>query len=327
MRASQYSRFGESSVLETVQLPAPARAKGEVLVENKAASITPLDYRVRKGEFFKYVQRFPKTPGCDFAGVVLETETGSKLKRGDRVFGFTSKGTHASQISVPEAHLASIPDGVSYEEAAAAASASVTAWQALDPDRLKPGQRLLIQAGTGGVGHVAIQLAKNAGAHVITTTSTRNIAFAQELGADEVIDYTSTDFVQQLRDKPVDLVVDMVGGADNGRNRQVVKRNGRFAHVFNCGYIKQGWGANFSSPMLEMRDVMYGLIVGGLHLGPKYSPVIAAPSSSLLERIGNLMATGKLKIHIDRAFPLDQARAAHDHLEHGRPRGKVILTM
>ncbi|KAK9867362.1 hypothetical protein WJX84_007563 [Apatococcus fuscideae] len=333
MRACQYSRTGDSTVLNVVEVAAPLRAKGEVIVEIVAAGVNPLDVKVRKGEFFPIAQRLPKIPGCDIAGYVQEAAPGSQFKKGDRVWGmletgfcWVKTGTHAEMIAAPEKALALIPKEVSFEEAAATASVAITAWQALDVDRLRAGQRVLIHAGSGGIGHIAIQLAKNAGTHVITTASTGNTRFVQEVGADEVIDYTCADFVKELKNRPVDVVVDSLGGDYTARSRAVLKKSGRYAHIMANGWSRLGYGILMSF-LLEVWQILQGLIVGLLGMGPKHQPVGASPNPQQLNRIGALMASGKVKVHIDKTFPLEQARAAHEYQEKGRPRGKILITM
>ncbi|KAK9831159.1 hypothetical protein WJX74_005417 [Apatococcus lobatus] len=331
MKACQYKRTGNCSVIEVTQVPAPKRSKGEVLIEIVASSVNPLDVKVRKGQFFPIALRLPKISGSDVAGIVFEADPGSKFKRGDRIFGFLDSGfpwkksgTHAEFISTSEKQIAGIPDGVSFVDAAAASCVAVTAWQALDPDKLKPGQRVLIHAGSGGVGHFAIQYAKLAGAYVITTASAGNHHFLKELGADECIDYRQTDFCQQLSSRPVDVVVDSVGGDYTARSRRVLKKSGRYAHILQGGWSRFGYGP-YVALLLEIRDVILGLIVGLIGWGPKHQPVGAMQDPALLDRITALMACGKLKVHIDKTFTLDQARAAHEYQEHGKPRGKIAL--
>ncbi|GAB4813063.1 hypothetical protein N2152v2_000109 [Parachlorella kessleri] len=259
-----------------------------------------------------------KVPGGDVAGIVVEADPESRFRPGARVVGlsdgvnsFKAYGSYADYITMPEQTVAELPESISFEAAAALPAVALTALQALDPLGLRPGQRVLIHAGAGGVGSAAIQIAKARGLHVTTTCSTRNVEFVtKELGADVAIDYRKEAFEQVCKDDPFDCVLDLVGGDYEPRSLKLVKPGGTFV--------------SFLAKM-NILAIIKGLLLSALGLGPRYKVITAGPSGEQMRAVVALVQEGKLKPIVDRVLPLEQAREAHEYVEQGHVRGKVVL--
>ncbi|PNH05219.1 Reticulon-4-interacting protein 1, mitochondrial [Tetrabaena socialis] len=310
--------------------PKPLRKKGEVLVAVRATSINPGECKVRQGILPKGMIKVPQILGCDVAGEVLETDPTSKFKVGDRVFGCTGQilsdpwGTYAELVSAKEDRLLAIPDGVSFEQAAAMPIAGMTAWQALAPSMPLQGKRVLVHAGAGGIGHFAVQIAKAQGAYVATTCSGRNVEFVtQELGADLAIDYTKDKF-EEVAGAPYDLVLDLVG--EEPRSWPLLKKNGRMAVISWDKMVegKSGGGLVFAI----VWRIMKMKTSSALGLCPKYDSVAQEYGSGKgLEDLVKLVAAGSVKVHIERVVMLEQIPEAHEYSEQGRTRGKVVVSL
>lgn len=305
----------------------PIRQPGEVLVKQHGSSINPLDYKILTMPSF--MVKKPKILGGDVAGVIEESDPSSQYKQGDRVFGMAEfaapwfrPGAFAEWVCIPEKHVTRIPDNISFDQAAAAPLVALTAWQALDGTELGPGKRVLIHAGAGGVGHVAIQLAKIRGAHVTTTCSASSAAFVKGIGADEAIDYKSQHFEQISKDKPFDIIMDSVGGDYNWKGLSVLKRQGHYSHIMSLAYAKS-YGMVLGM-LRETWDSARGSFWGAI-TGPSYKMIITQSNGIQLASIAQLMADGQLKIAIDRSFLLKDAALALRHLSEGHPHGKVVL--
>ena len=226
MRVITQHEFGGPEVLTVVDAPAPQPIPTEVLVRVKAIGLNPLEARLRTGEF---PVRLPFTLGWDISGVVEKAPHTWRLRPGDEVFGMPLfprfANGYAELVSAPALHLAHKPAALSHVEAAALPSVGLTAWQGLvDLAGVTAGDRVLVHGGGGGVGHVAIQIAKALGAYVITTASGSKREFVEELGADEVIDYTAVDFTEAARD--IDVVLDTIGGRTVERSLKVLRPGG-----------------------------------------------------------------------------------------------------
>lgn len=306
MRAITIHGYGGPDMLGEQELAVPTCNDNQVLVEMYATSINPVDSNIRAGrvqEVFP-VQRFPHILGLDLAGVVKEVGAKVKhLKRGDRVFGLGSSGTYAEYTVAAEAGIAKLSNSITFNEAGALPAVALTAWHSLFRyGELKEGERVLIHGGAGGVGHLAIQMAKLTGAHVIATASSRNHEFVRNLGADEVIDYTAVDFSEVVRD--VDIVFDFVVGLEQEKNCRVLKKSGRVVSIV--------------TPAIADIARIYG--VDG-----KF--VIVDPKREQLEQIDWWMQEQKLKVHINDIFPLDTAplRMAHTRIETKHTRGKLVI--
>eukprot|EP00775_Hariotina_reticulata_P013537 gene13537-13663_t len=275
MSAALFRVFGPPSVLQyESEFPRQPRRPGEVVIRVAAASVNPIDWKTRKGD----VPRFA-IPGGDVAGVVLEADVSSKFKQGDKVFGCTGQqifwstyGTYAEFVVAHESTLLPIPDGYSFEEAAAVPLAAMTAWQAMETSMPLAGKRVLVHAGAGGVGSFAIQIAKAQGAFVATTCGTRNVQFVTEvLNADQAIDYTKEKF-EEVSLEPYDVVVDTIGGDYELRSIKLLKPKGHFAHIINSGFLYQ-YGFAKGIPAL-----MYYLgkhsLQGLMGWGPRYTVTV-----------------------------------------------------
>lgn len=267
--------------------------------------------------------------------MVVEAPEGSKFKKGDRVFAETGQffksgdqgGTYGEFVATEEETMCLMPPGVSFLEAAAVPMAGLTAWQALAPAMPLEGKRLLIHGGAGGVGSFAVQIAKAHGAHVTTTCSTRNVEFVtQQLGADVAIDYTQGPWAEAVEasGERFDLVVDIVGGSYEAASLKLLKPGGRL-----CALGASGPDVKKVS-MLGIVGLLFNAfrrtMMGRLGLGHKYTFVMMeAKASKGLEQIAELMAQGKVEVHLDKVFPLEEMVKAHEYIEQGHTRGKVAI--
>jgi NADPH:quinone reductase-like Zn-dependent oxidoreductase len=265
--------------------------------------------------------------------VVVESDPNSKFPVGSRVFGCTEgfqlysrEGCYSEYFTAPENQLAFVPANIPLSDAGALPLVCLTAWQALEAAALSPGDRLLIHAGAGGVGSVAIQIAKSRGLHVTTTCSTRNVDFCiQELGADVAIDYTTQKFEEVCKDQPFDAIIDLIGGSVEVRSMKVLKKSGTLVMVLNSGWIKErGFGL---APLFIMYHLAKNKLFGALRLGPKYKVILVSPNGEQMAEIAKLLESGKLKVVIDRKLPLEEAVEAHKYMEQGHARGKVVLVV
>jgi len=311
MQAVLYDRFGPPEVLRLGELPAPTLRRGEVLVRVHAAALNPKDVLVRKGKFRLLAgRRFPRVPGYDLAGeVVTSHHTVSDLTAGARVHGMVNAwrgGTCAELCAVPANELAPWPPGLSAPEAAALPLAALTALQALrDQLRLRGGERLLINGASGGVGTVAVQIARILGARVTAVCSARNAALVQELGADAVLDYTQTD---PLAGATWDAIFDVFGNLDIRRVRPALRRGGAYVTTIPS-----------SRTVLD--------VARSRLRGPAIRLVVVRSNRADLVQLGAWVADGRLRPVLDRVLPLAESRAAHAVLETKRARGKVVLTL
>jgi NADPH:quinone reductase-like Zn-dependent oxidoreductase len=306
MKAIRIHNYGGPEVLQYEDAPRPEPQAGEVLVRVHAAGVNPIDWKVREGHMKDFwPHKFPLILGWDLSGVVEELGRGvSRFKIGDEVYSVpdsTRNGAYADYIVVRESELALKPNSLHHIRAAALPLAAVTAWQALfDTAQLQPGQRVLIHAGSGGVGHVAVQLAKWKGAYVFATASTKNQELLRELGVDEPIDYTKQKFEDVARD--VDLVLDLIGGETQERSWSVLKKGGVLLSLVQ-------------PPSVEKAKA----------LGVRAAFVAGHPSGAQLAEIAKLIDSGELKPVIDRILPLSEARRAHELSQSGHTHGKIAL--
>jgi NADPH:quinone reductase-like Zn-dependent oxidoreductase len=316
MKAIQVYKDGGPEVLTYEDIPRPIARPGEVLVRIYAAGVNPADWRARAGfpdvpEQFRHaippISR-PHIPGFDLSGIVEATGPDvTTFRKGDAVFGmirFPGGGkTYAEYTTAPVTDLALKPASIDHIQAAAIPMAALTAWQFLYQD-LEPGQTVLINGAAGGVGHIAVQLAKIKGAHVIAVASGSHEAFLHELGVDEFIDYTISPVEQQVV-RTVDLVYDTVGGANGDRMLSVLKRGGRLVGI-NIG--------NYPAERAAQLGITIGTGRPSLH-----------PDVVQLAEIGRLIDAGRLRVAIDTVVPLAQAWQAHIRGESGHLRGKIVL--
>jgi NADPH:quinone reductase-like Zn-dependent oxidoreductase len=321
MKAVVSRCYGGPDALEYLDVEKPKPGPKDVIVAVRAAAVNPLDYHYMRGS--PYLLRLargigkPKDQrmGADFSGVVAEIgDEVSKFAVGDAVFGGRS-GAFAEYLLVPEdGAIAAIPDGVSFESAAAIGVAAVTALQALrDEGGLVAGEKVLINGASGGVGTYAVQIAKELGAEVHGVCSTRNVEMVRALGADHIFDYKKEDYTESGNE--YDLVVDMVGNHSLNANRRVLKPNGRLVLV---GGPKGNWVAPLVPPL---KAAMLSPFVD-----QPISVLLARLRGEDLEYLAGLLADGSLTSRIDTRYSLADTAEALRYLETQRARGKVIIT-
>jgi NADPH:quinone reductase-like Zn-dependent oxidoreductase len=329
MRAFVINKY--KGALQESDVPEPTVGEHDVLVQVQAAGLNILDEKIRAGEFKQILPyKLPLIPGNDVAGTVIRV--GSKVrafKPGDEVYARPDKdriGTFAERIAVTEADLALKPASISMEEAGSLPLVALTAWQALvERGNVQPGQKVLIHAGAGGVGSIAIQLAKHLGATVATTASAANLDFVRELGADTAIDYRSQDFEQLL--SGYDLVLDSLGGENLKKSLRVLKPGGKAIGIVgppDPAFAREA-GLN---PILRL--AIAGLSAGirrqARKLGVKYEFLFMRASGDQLRQITALIDDGSLRPIVGQVFPFDQTIEALQGLEKGGIRGKAVIS-
>lgn len=305
MKAVRIHAFGGPDVLRCEDMLKPQAGAGQALVRIKAAGVNPIDWKVRVGYMKELFQKIlPLTLGVDMAGVIEVVGDGvTSLKPGDAVYGFLGmgRGTYAQYVAADASALSTKPQSADFEQAAALPLVSLVGWQTLfDVARLDPGQTVLIHGASGGVGHMAVQLAKWKGAKVIGTASARNADFVRSLGADRVIDYRATRFEEVVRD--VDVVLDTQAGDTQRRSYRALKKGGVL--VSTLGIEDPGLAAE------------YGIRATGF---------MAQPNGRELGEIARLVDEGKLKPEVAKVLPLKDVAEAHKMSETGHVRGKIVL--
>ena len=311
-------------------LPEPVAGAGEVVISMAAASVNPIDVKVQSGAFKAVLPyKMPLTLGHDLAGTVVAVGAGvTRMKVGDEVFacaGGDAIGTFGERIAIAEDNVAAKPSNMDTAEAAALPLVALTAWQVLvDRAQIKAGQRVLIHAGSGGVGTVAIQLAKHLGAHVATTVGTSNIELATALGADVVIDYRTQKFEELLND--YDVVLDTLGADVLERSVRVLKQGGKLISIAGPPdpAFATASGVNWFVRQV-IRFASAGIRRKSRRRGVDYSFLFMRPDGAQLAQIARLVEAGTIKPVIDRVCPFDQAPAAMDRSASGRARGKIIV--
>lgn len=308
MKAICIYSYGGPDVLVYEDAPRPHPGPGEVLVRVHAAGVNPVDWKIREGHLKEMLHHtLPLVLGWDVSGVVEAVGAGvRRFKENDEVFSrpdILRDGAYAEFIIIRESELALKPKSIDHGHAAALPLAGLTAWQSLiEAGGLVAGQRVLIHAAAGGVGTLAVQLAKSAGAHVVGTASAHNHRFLRDLGADQVIDYAQTRFEEVV--EPVDLVFDTMGGATQDRSWSVVKPGGILVSI-----VRQ--------PLAE---------IAAAH-GVRQAFVFTQPNAAQLAEISTLVDHGKLKAIVATTLPLAEAGPAQALSEGGHTRGKIVLRM
>ncbi|WP_260696672.1 NADP-dependent oxidoreductase [Rhizobium laguerreae] len=333
MKAVRFHEFGGPEVLRYDEAPRPALRAGEVLVRVHAIGLNPPDWYLREG--YKMLPRewqpkvsFPVVPGTDISGVVhaIAEDVGT-FSMGDEVYSMVrfpsglageSRG-YAEYVSVPASELARKPSGIDHVSAAAAPMSLLTAWQFLielghnEPNPLQPnrhepvplaGKTVMVNGAAGGVGHLAVQLAKWKGAHVTAVASGKNETLLRDLGADEIIDYGKQAPEGVVRD--LDLVIDAVGGPETERFLRTLKRGGSLFPIFPLGFA----GADEAAAR-----------------GMTVSTTQVRSNGAQLEQIGRLLDDGTIRTVIDSTYPLAEARQAHERAAKGHIQGKIVLTV
>lgn len=313
MRAAVVDGPGGTDVLHEASVAVPAPVLSELLVRVVAAGVNPIDAKTRAGAgVTTSIPSYPAVLGYDFSGIVVTAPYESHpLQPGTPVFGMApfprSGGTYAEFAVVPSLSVARRPSSLSHVEAAGVPLAALTAWGlVVETAHAHEGQRLLIHAGSGGVGHFAVQLAAYFGAHVTATGSARNAAWLRELGAAVVIDYTTTRFEDVVGD--VDVVIDLVGNVhdDTGRRSLRVLRPGGLYVL-----VPSGSWPDYASAAADA--------------GVRATHYKVVPDGVALATIGRLLDSGAVRVYVDKVFDLRDAAAAHAELERGHTRGKIVL--
>ncbi len=330
MKAFILDRYGKKRPLRPAEVPVPELRDDEVLVEVHAAGVNLLDAKIRSGEFKLILPyRLPLILGHDVAGVVVKLGAGVRqFKLGDEVCARADDfriGTFAEFVPVKEASLALKPKGLAMEEAAAIPLVALTAWQALvEKAGLKKGQTVFIQAGSGGVGTFAIQLAKHLGATVATTASAANAVLVKGLGADVVVDYKTQDFEQVLSD--CDVVLHSQDGQTLDKSLHVLKRGGKLVSI--SGPPDPEFGKAVGAPgfvRLVMRLLSSGVRRKAHRLGLGYSFLFMKANGAQLQKITRLIEEGAIRPVVDKVFPFESTNEALAYVEEGRAKGKVVI--
>ena len=330
MKAFVLRRYGKQRALCLAKMPCPELRDDEVLVQVHAAGVNQLDFKIRDGEFKLILPyRLPLVLGHDVAGEVVKVgRRVHQFRPGDEVYARADDfriGTFAEFVPVKEASLAIKPKGLTMEEAASIPLVALTAWQALvEKAKLQKGQKVFIQAGSGGVGTFAIQLAKHLGATVATTTSTSNIALVKSLGADVVIDYKTQDFENVLHD--YDIVLNSQDGKTLEKSLRVLKAGGKLISI--SGPPDPEFGKQIGAPAF-VRLVMWLLSSGvrrrAKSRGVSYSFLFMKANGSQLREITRLFDAGVIRPVMDRIFPFESTNEALTYVEAGRAKGKVVV--
>jgi len=329
VKAARIHRYRDEVRIEDVPRPVPG--PGDLLVQVRAASVNPVDVKIRDGGVKVLIRdRMPLVLGSDLSGTVVETGAGvSRFNQGDEIFARLDKdriGAFAEFALVRETAAARKPARLSHVEAASIPLVGLTSWQAMvDIAKLGPGARVLIHAGSGGVGTFAIQLAKHLGCWVAATVGARNVELVRKLGADQAVDYRAQQFDEALSD--LDFVLDTQGGETLLRSFSVVKRGGCIVSIGGIPDAKfaRAWGLN---PLLVL--ALSWMTRKETRLardrGVRYEYLFMHASGDELSRIAELIDGGIIHPVIDKTFPLDQIREALAYSESGRATGKVVIT-
>ena len=330
MKAFIVDRYGSSDGVRAGEMPDPEVRDDDVLVQIHAASVNPVDLKIRDGKLKRILPyRLPFILGNDLAGVVVRV--GSEVRRfkpGDAVYARPDTdriGAFAEFISIKEDAVANKPKALTMEEAASIPLVGLTAWQALiERANVKTGQKVLIHAGSGGVGTFAIQLAKHLGAIVATTTSTANLDWVKRLGADMVIDYRKDDFETILHD--YDAVLDTLGGEVLEKSLRVLKPGAKLISI--SGPPDSDFAQDIGSTWilrLAMRLLSYRIRKRAKRHHVSYAFLFMRPSGDQLREIGALIDSGIIRPVVDRVFPFESTKEALAYVEKGHAKGKVIV--
>ncbi|MFI6460539.1 NADP-dependent oxidoreductase [Streptomyces sp. NPDC050538] len=309
MRVITQQTLGGPEVLTVVDAPEPRPLPTEVLVRVRAIGLNPLEARLRAGEF-PLIGPPPFVLGWDISGVVEQAPQTWRFRPGDEVFGMPlfprPASAYAEVVAAPALHLARKPASLSHVEAAALPVVGLTAWQGLvDLGGVREGDRVLVHGGGGGVGHVAVQIAKALGAYVIATASGSKRTFVEGFGADEVIDYTAVDFTKAVRD--IDLVLDTIGGDSVERSLEVLRPGGHLVTAV----------AEEDAELVARYEAA----------GMRFSGIAVDPDPVALRGLVDLVERGGLRVHVQETFPFERVADAHRLLDAGHLQGKLVLTV
>lgn len=309
MKAIELTNFGGVENLQLIKKEKPTLNNGEVLVKVKNIGLNPVDYKTRQGGGIASRFELPGILGWDISGEIeVENDNNPKFKKGDAVFGMVNfpgvGNAYAEYVAVPENQLALKPSNLSFEEAAALTLAPLTAYQALVKEaKVKKGDRVLVQAAAGGVGHLAVQILKNVGAHIIGTASGKNEQFVKDLGVDEFIDYTKEDFTKLVSD--VDVVFDGVGEKVGEESIKVLKQGGIMISIPSG--VKPDWKA----------------------LRPDVNAIqfLVVSNGEDMEALAKMTTEGNLTVTVSDVLPFEKVGEAHLQLETRKTQGKIVLSL
>lgn len=307
MKAIVMKDYGGAEVLNFEDVSRPVPNADEVLVKVHASSVNPVDWMIRNGYGRDWEMPLPAILGCEIAGTVAEVGASvRKFKVGDEIYGYINLrrgGGYAEFVAAKESDIALKPKNLDFVNAAAVPVGSLTSWQAIfDKARLAAGQKILIHAASGGVGSMAVQLAKAKGAFVIGTASAKNEEFVRSLGADQFIDYTKTRFEEVATE--VDVVFDTIGGETQERSFHSLKKGGFLVSIVNPPAPEKAVEFNVQAEFVGV-----------------------VPNAAQLDEITELIEAGKIKTHVETILPLTEARKAHELSATGKTRGKIVLTV
>jgi len=332
MKALTFKRYGKADQLAFIDTPKPTPKPDEILVQVHAAGLNPIDNMIPQGTF-KPILRFqlPATLGSDLAGVVVEVGNRvTRFKPGDEIFASIfdlGTGALAEFAVVPESAAALKPPNLDFVQAASIPMAALTSWQALkERARLKPGQKVFIPAGSGGIGTFAIQLAKYLGAKVGTTTSSGNVDLVRSLGADDVVDYNKQQFEMVLRD--YDAVLGTIKGETIEKSLGILKGGSTIVSLVGPPDAAFARARGMNVFMVFLFSLLSRKIMRGAgKRGAEYSFLFVHPDGSQLSQTGEILKSGSIRPVIDRVFPFAQAKDALGYLAKGRAKGKVVVQM
>ncbi len=306
MKAVRIHEYGPVDVLKMEEVPVPAFADDEVLIKIFAASVNPIDWKVREGKLrWRNLHHLPLIPGWDVSGIVESIgKEVKKFKVGDEVYSrpdVARDGGYAEYIAVKESIVALKPKTLNFEEAASIPLVGLTAWEALVTNaNIRSGQKVLIHAASGGVGSIAVQIAKSFDCYVIGTTSEKNFDLVRKLGADEVIDYRNQDFTKILKD--LDVVLDTVGGQTQLDSLKVLKEGGYIISIINPVNEEEVHNHNVRSGYIFVKS-----------------------NGETLSKLAQLIDSGKIKPVVGEIFKLDEIKQAHELSQSGRAVGKIVI--
>jgi NADPH:quinone reductase-like Zn-dependent oxidoreductase len=330
MKAFIVDRYGKKALLREGDMPEPELRADEVLVEVHATSVNPLDFKIRNGDFKLFMPaRPPFVLGHDVAGVVVRVGARARdFKIGDEVYASPDDfqvGTFAQYVPVKESSLAIKPKNISMEEAASLPLVALTAWQILvQRAKVQAGQKVFIQAGSGGVGTIAIQLAKHLGATVATTTSTVNVDWVKNLGADVVVDYKQANFEEVL--SGYDVVLNSQDSTTLERSFNVLKSGGQVISISGPPDLGFAEAQKLAWPYLQlMRLLSFSARRKAKSRNASYSFLFMKASGEQLGQIAALIESGAIRPIVDKVFPFASTNEAMDYVESGRAKGKVVI--
>jgi NADPH:quinone reductase-like Zn-dependent oxidoreductase len=328
LKAARIHAYGDPDQLRVEEVDDPVAGPRDLLIRVHASSVNPVDAKIRSGSQRGAVRlKLPWILGMDVSGVVEAVgEQVEGFAVGDEVYASPTHrrpGTYAELVAIEADAVAAKPETLTHVEAASLPLVGLTAWDCLvGAAKLEAGETVLIQAGAGGVGTVAVQLARALGARVATTCSGRNVDFVRELGADVAIDYTETKFEEAI--DGCDVVLESMGGAIHGRSLKVLRRGGRLVSI-NSGLpaATARWGPNLALAAVGLR--LLGRKIAGLGRGVKVSTVVRKPSGAHLAELAALVDAGEIRPVVAEVFPLERIADAHRAIETGRTRGKNVI--